>query len=110
MTRILVSTGEFSLRAQKRYDDTVLILAELLEHGYDSERGRAAMRIMNRVHGLYPIANEDFLSTLSTFMIERCAGTRASAGGPLGAGEARHVLLLARCRAADENQGHSARP
>jgi hypothetical protein len=70
MTRILVSTGEFSHRAQKRYDDTVLILAELLEYGYDSERGRAAMRIMNRLHGLYPIENEDFLYTLSTFIFE----------------------------------------
>jgi hypothetical protein len=70
MTRILVSTGEFTQRAQKRYDDTVLILAELLENGYDSERGRAAMRIMNRLHGLYPIDNEDFLYTLSTFIFE----------------------------------------
>jgi hypothetical protein len=70
MTRILVSTGEFSQRAQKRYDDTVLILAEMLEHGYDSERGRAAMRIMNRLHSLYPIENEDFVYTLSTFIFE----------------------------------------
>jgi hypothetical protein len=70
MTRILVSTGEFTHRAQKRYDDTVLILAELLEYGYDSERGRAAMRIMNRLHGLYPIDNVDFLYTLSTFIFE----------------------------------------
>jgi hypothetical protein len=70
MTEILASTGEFLLRAQKRYDDTVLILAELLEHGYDSERGRAAQRIMNRLHGLYPIRNEDFLYVLSTFVYE----------------------------------------
>ena len=70
MTRILVGTGEFSQRAQKRYDDTVLILAEMLEHGYDSERGRAAMRIMNRLHSLYPIENVDFLYTLSTFVFE----------------------------------------
>jgi hypothetical protein len=70
LTQILVSTGEFTRRAQKRYDDTVLILAELLEYGYDSERGRAAMRIMNRLHSLYPIENVDFLYTLSTFVFE----------------------------------------
>jgi hypothetical protein len=70
MTEILVSTGEFAQHAQKRYDDTVLILAELLESGYDSERGRAAQRIMNRLHGLYPIRNEDFLYVLSTFIFE----------------------------------------
>ena len=70
MTEILVSTGEFTRHAQKRYDDTVLILAELLESGYDSERGRAAQRTMNRLHGLYPIRNEDFLYVLSTFIYE----------------------------------------
>jgi len=70
MTRILVGTGEFTHRAQKRYDDTVLILAEMLEYGYDSERGRAAMLIMNRLHSLYPIENVDFLYTLSTFIFE----------------------------------------
>jgi hypothetical protein len=70
MTAILVGTGEFVRRAQKRYDDTVLILAELLEWGYDSARGRAALRIMNRLHSLYPIRNEDLLYVLSTFIYE----------------------------------------
>jgi hypothetical protein len=70
MTEILVGTGEFARHAQKRYDDTVLILAELLESGYDSERGRAALRTMNRLHGLYPIRNEDFLYVLSAFVYE----------------------------------------
>jgi hypothetical protein len=70
MTELLVSTGEFTRHAQKRYDDTVLILAELLESGYDSERGRAAQRIMNRLHGRYPICNDDFLYVLSTFVYE----------------------------------------
>jgi hypothetical protein len=70
MTELLVRTGEFVRRAQKRYDDTALLLAQLLEWGYDSERGRAALRIMNRLHGLYPIRNEDFLYVLSTFVYE----------------------------------------
>src|SRR5690242_8167618 len=33
-TPLLERTGEFLLRTRKRYDDTVLILGELLEHGY----------------------------------------------------------------------------
>src|SRR5918997_268264 len=70
MTQILVSTGEFTHRPQKRYDDTVLILSEMLEHGYDSERGRAALRQMNRMHHRYAIPNDEFLYVLSTFVFE----------------------------------------
>ncbi len=63
-------TGEFVQRTQKRYDDTVLILAELLENGYDSARGTAALKRMNRQHGHHAIPNEAYVYTLSTFMLE----------------------------------------
>jgi hypothetical protein len=63
-------TGEFLERAQKRHDDTLLILAELLESGYDSDRGRAAQRQMNRMHGRFRIANDDHLYILSTSVVE----------------------------------------
>jgi hypothetical protein len=69
-TGLLAGTGEFTERTQKRYDDTVLILAEILEHGYDSDRGRAALRRMNQMHGRYPIPNDEFLYVLSTFVFE----------------------------------------
>ncbi len=69
-TPLLVKTGEFTQRTQKRYDDTVLILAEILENGYDSERGRTALRRMNRQHGRYHIPNDEYLYTLSTFVFE----------------------------------------
>jgi hypothetical protein len=69
-TPLLASTGEFVQRTRKRYDDTVLILGELLEHGYDSPRGRAALRRMNQQHGRYPIPNDEYLYTLSTFVFE----------------------------------------
>jgi hypothetical protein len=69
-TPLLVSTGEFLQRTQKRYDDTVLILSEILENGYDSERGRAALRRMNQQHGHYTIPNDEMLYTLSTFIYE----------------------------------------
>jgi hypothetical protein len=67
---LLAQTGEFTQRAQKRYDDTDLILSEILEHGYDSERGRAALRRMNRLHGRFAISNDAFLYVLSTFIYE----------------------------------------
>jgi hypothetical protein len=67
---LLVKTGEFIKRTQKRYDDTVLILSEMLEHGLHSERGRAALRRMNQQHGRYPIPNDEYLYVLSTFIYE----------------------------------------
>ena len=41
-----------------------------MEHGYDSERGRAAIARMNEIHGRFQIRNEDFLYVLSTFVFE----------------------------------------
>jgi hypothetical protein len=70
ISAVLDSTGEFHHRAQKRYDDTDLIISEMLEYGYDSERGRAALRRMNQLHGHYVISNADFLYVLSTFVFE----------------------------------------
>jgi hypothetical protein len=68
--RLLDSTGEFTLRAQRRYDDTELLIAGFVEHGYDSPRGRASIRRMNRLHGRHGIANEDFVYVLSTLVLE----------------------------------------
>ena len=67
---LLDSTGEFANRPQKRYDDTSLIMAELAAFGYDSKRGRAALRRMNRIHKHFTIANDDYLYVLSTFLYE----------------------------------------
>ncbi|TNE61391.1 MAG: DUF2236 domain-containing protein [Bacteroidetes bacterium] len=69
-TRLLVKTGEFLERTQKRYDDTVLILSEILEHGYDNPRGHAALMRMNKQHGNYRIPNDEYVYTLSTFILE----------------------------------------
>lgn len=68
---LLDRTGEFTHRAQKRYDDTDLILSEISEHGYDSPRGRAALKRMNHLHHRNAIANEDYLYVLSTFIYEQ---------------------------------------
>jgi hypothetical protein len=65
---LLDRTGEFGRRSQKRYDDTDLIVSEMMEWGYD--RGRRALRKMNQLHGRFQIANADFLYVLSTFVFE----------------------------------------
>lgn len=67
---LLVKTGEFQSRTRKRYDDTELILSEILENGPDHPRGQAALARMNAMHGRYRIANADFLYVLSTFVFE----------------------------------------
>src|SRR6187397_1924531 len=40
---LLDRTQEFCLWAQRRYDDTDIIVSEIMEHGYDSERGLEAI-------------------------------------------------------------------
>ncbi|MEE3920682.1 DUF2236 domain-containing protein [Micromonospora sp. BRA006-A] len=69
ISALLDATGEFRLRAQ-RADDTALLMAELLEHGYDSPRGREALRVVNRAHGRFAISNDDMRYVLSTFVYE----------------------------------------
>jgi hypothetical protein len=67
---LLDRTGEFGRRPQKRYDDTDILLSEMMEWGYDSERGCRALRRMNQVHGRFAIPNEEYLYILSIFVYE----------------------------------------
>ena len=67
---LLVQTGEFEQRPRKRYDDTGLMVAELLRHGLNSAASSAVIERMNRIHGHYAISNDDFLYVLSTFVAE----------------------------------------
>ncbi len=66
---LLHETGEFNQRTQKRYDDTVLILDTIMEHGMASPAGREAFRRMNQMHGAYDISNDDMRYVLSTFVV-----------------------------------------
>jgi dephospho-CoA kinase len=67
---LLSRTGEFEQRPRKRYDDTGLMVAELLRHGPDSAVGTAVLARLNRIHGHYAISNDDFLYVLSSFVAE----------------------------------------
>lgn len=66
---LLDETGEFTQRVQKRYDDTGILLEEVLEHGVSQGRGRQAVRRINQMHGMYDISNDDMLYVLSTFVV-----------------------------------------
>ena len=67
---LLDRTGEFRLRAQRRYDDTSLIVSEMCKWGYLEGRGQEALERMNWAHAHYKISNEDLLYVLSTFIYE----------------------------------------
>ncbi|MET9413107.1 oxygenase MpaB family protein [Streptomyces klenkii] len=67
--RLLAETGEFSRRPQKRYDDTALLLDTVVEHGFDSETGRTAIRRINQMHRSYDISNDDMRYVLCTFVV-----------------------------------------
>jgi hypothetical protein len=66
---LLYETGEFTGRVQKRYDDTGLLLEQILEHGIAGSPGKGAVRRINKMHGHYPISNDDFRYVLSTFVV-----------------------------------------
>ena len=70
ISSVLAKTREFEKRTQKRYDDTDLILSEILENGLQTERARAALERMNFIHSNYNISNDDYLYVLSTFVFE----------------------------------------
>ena len=53
----------------KRYDDTILIGQESTIDGIDSERGHAAVRRLNKIHGHYDIPNDEFAYVLATTIV-----------------------------------------
>jgi hypothetical protein len=67
---LLHRTGEFYRDAQRRYDDTAILVAELCEWGFEKGRGREALDRINWAHGHFTISNDDFLYVLATFVYE----------------------------------------
>ncbi len=63
---LLDRTGERA--AQRRYDETAILIAEICEWGYETGRGKQALERINRAHGHFKIGNDDFLYVLSTFI------------------------------------------
>ncbi|WP_416985493.1 oxygenase MpaB family protein [Streptomyces sp. T028] len=67
--RLLAETAELTDRSQKRYDDTSLLLDAVVEHGFDSDLGRTAVRRINQMHRSYDISNDDLRYVLCTFVV-----------------------------------------
>ncbi|MFF3648886.1 oxygenase MpaB family protein [Streptomyces sp. NPDC002181] len=67
--RLLAETAEFTDRPQKRYDDTSLLLDAVVEHGFESDTARTAIRRVNQMHRAYDITNEDMRYVLCTFVV-----------------------------------------
>jgi hypothetical protein len=67
--RLLAETAELTERPQKRYDDTVLLLDAVVEHGFGSEQARTAIRRVNQMHRSYDISNDDMRYVLCTFVV-----------------------------------------
>ncbi|WP_455353183.1 oxygenase MpaB family protein [Streptomyces sp. SYSU K217416] len=67
--RLLAETAEFTDRPQKRYDDTALLLDAVVEHGFESEDGRTAIRRINQMHRSYDIGNDEMRYVLCTFVV-----------------------------------------
>eukprot|EP00468_Gymnochlora_sp_CCMP2014_P000860 CAMPEP_0167741250 /NCGR_PEP_ID=MMETSP0110_2-20121227/752_1 /TAXON_ID=629695 /ORGANISM="Gymnochlora sp., Strain CCMP2014" /LENGTH=111 /DNA_ID=CAMNT_0007625281 /DNA_START=175 /DNA_END=510 /DNA_ORIENTATION=- len=74
ISAVLIKTGQFTsgfTTCNRRYDDTDLIIGEILCHGdMDHPRSKLAIRRLNWLHGHYKISNEDFLYTLAVFACE----------------------------------------
>lgn len=80
---ILINSGEFLNRTQKRYDDTDLLLSHFIENGYSSKAGMQAIQRINRMHARHPITNEQMLYVLATFVVEPILWMQEFAHKPL---------------------------
>lgn len=87
ISALLSRTGEFEQRPRKRYDDTGLMVAELLRLGPDSPGGQAVLQRLNRIHGTYAISQVDYASVLSGFVAEPIRWMKRYGWRPLSSDE-----------------------
>lgn len=64
------ANGYLAAHTQKRYDDTLIAMTELIKHGYDSERSQAMFARMQSIHSHFKIRNQDYLFVLTCLMLE----------------------------------------
>jgi hypothetical protein len=69
IAELLARTGEVKREPAKRSYDTALVIYELIAAGFDDARGREMVKLLNRVHHGWNIAQEDFLYVLCTFIV-----------------------------------------
>jgi len=66
---ILSENGEIPHRPMKRSFDTAIVIYELISNGFDSDRGRGMVSLLNRVHRNVPGTRDDFLYVLITLLV-----------------------------------------
>lgn len=66
---LLTSTGEMAHDPDKRAFDTGLIIYEIITNGFAHQRSRRVIAALNRMHGRWPIAQEDYRYVLSAFVV-----------------------------------------
>ena len=69
IAELLARTGEFTERAEKRFDDTAIVLVEAGNYIGGETDDATAIRRLNRMHGAYDIPHDQFLYVLSTFPV-----------------------------------------
>lgn len=69
ISHLLLKAGQFTSNASKRYDDTDILVKEVLHHHIDGDRGSLALRRLNFLHSHYPIDNAEYLYVLSIFVL-----------------------------------------
>lgn len=67
---LVAKRGYTQAHTQKRYDDSSIMMFEMIKHGYDSEQGRACIERMNYIHGHFKINNQDFIYSTAALIVE----------------------------------------
>jgi len=70
ISKLLHQTGQYEHDGIKRLDDTKAILREIFDNGLESDHGQEMVEHLNKIHGFYDIANDDYLYVLSAFFID----------------------------------------
>ncbi len=70
-------TGDIVRETLRRNDDTIVFFGQLLDHGPESEVGRAWIERLNAIHAHFPLRDEDSLYTLATLALDPDAITAA---------------------------------
>lgn len=90
ISAVLDGSQSFARCSQVRYDDTLILMREIVEHGARSQRGLASLRRLNAVHARYPaIKRDDMAYVLWVFMFEPVRWTGMYEWRPLTCGEVR---------------------
>lgn len=69
MARVLVSHGEMLRNPKKRSYDTALILMEIINGGFDSDRGQAALQILIHAHDHVTATADEFRYVLLSLWV-----------------------------------------